>query len=148
MRRAGAELGGRCAHRRRPRRQRAAGARPERPTPPSKRHVRTAAQALAPLAREHELVITHGNGPQVGLLALESAADAALARPYPFDVLGAQTQGMIGYWLIQALHNAGVRQSPEHRHPDRGRPRRPGLRRRRPSSSEQLPARPGAGDRG
>ena len=68
-------------------------------------HVVKAAQALAPLARAHELVLTHGNGPQVGLLALESAGDPALSRPYPFDVLGAQTQGMIGYWLIQALQN-------------------------------------------
>jgi carbamate kinase len=51
-------------------------------------------------------VITHGNGPQVGMLALESAHDPAISRPYPFDVLGAQTQGMIGYWLIQALQNA------------------------------------------
>ncbi|MFC5905876.1 carbamate kinase [Streptacidiphilus monticola] len=67
--------------------------------------VQHAAAALAPLAREHELVITHGNGPQVGLLAMESAADPALTRPYPFDVLGAETQGMIGYWLTQALHN-------------------------------------------
>src|SRR4051794_38359693 len=65
-----------------------------------------AVHALAALAEEHEIVITHGNGPQVGLLALESAADAALERPYPFDVLGAQTQGMIGYWLLQALQNA------------------------------------------
>jgi carbamate kinase len=65
-----------------------------------------AIRALAPLAEEHELVITHGNGPQVGLLALESAADPALERPYPFDVLGAQTQGMIGYWLLQGLQNA------------------------------------------
>jgi carbamate kinase len=40
------------------------------------------------------------------VLALESAADPALSRPYPFDVLGAQTQGMIGYWLAQALHGA------------------------------------------
>lgn len=69
-------------------------------------HVVKAVEALAPLAREHELVITHGNGPQVGLLALESAHDTALSRPYPFDVLGAQTQGMIGYWLVQALENA------------------------------------------
>ena len=68
-------------------------------------HVVTAVEALAPLARDHELVITHGNGPQVGLLALESAHDPALSRPYPFDVLGAQTQGMIGYWLVQALQN-------------------------------------------
>jgi carbamate kinase len=65
-----------------------------------------AVQALAPLAEEHELVVTHGNGPQVGLLALESAADPQLERPYPFDVLGAQTQGMIGYWLLQGLQNA------------------------------------------
>jgi carbamate kinase len=72
------------------------------------RHVREAAAALAPLAAEHDLVICHGNGPQVGLLALESEADPALIRPYPLDALGAQTQGMIGYWLAQALRNAGV----------------------------------------
>lgn len=71
-------------------------------------HVRAAARALAPLAAEHELVICHGNGPQVGLLALESEDDPALTRPYPLDVLGAQTQGMIGYWLAQSLRNAGV----------------------------------------
>jgi carbamate kinase len=65
-----------------------------------------AVRALAPLAERHEIVITHGNGPQVGLLALESAADPDLTVPYPFDVLGAQTQGMIGYWLLQALQNA------------------------------------------
>lgn len=75
------------------------------------RHVRAAAQALAPLARDHDLLICHGNGPQVGMLALESENDTALARPYPLDVLVAQTQGMIGYWLAQSLHNAGVRKS-------------------------------------
>jgi carbamate kinase len=69
-------------------------------------HVVKAVEALAPLARDHDLVITHGNGPQVGLLALESTRDLALSHPYPFDVLGAQTQGMIGYWLVQALQNA------------------------------------------
>ena len=69
-------------------------------------HIAGAVRALAPLAADHELVITHGNGPQVGLLAMESARDTALTRPYPFDVLGAQTQGMIGYWLVQALQNA------------------------------------------
>ncbi len=69
-------------------------------------HVVKAVRALAPLAADHDLVITHGNGPQVGMLALESAHDPALCRPYPFDVLGAQTQGMIGYWLVQALQNA------------------------------------------
>jgi len=72
------------------------------------RHVRRAARALAPLAAEHELIICHGNGPQVGLLAVESEADASLSRPYPLDALGAQTQGMIGYWLAQELTNAGV----------------------------------------
>ena len=70
------------------------------------RHVVSAVTALAPLAGRHQLFITHGNGPQVGVLALESARDPALSHPYPFDVLGAQTQGMIGYWLVQALHSA------------------------------------------
>ncbi|GII56517.1 carbamate kinase [Planotetraspora thailandica] len=71
-------------------------------------HVRQAARALAPLAAEHELVVCHGNGPQVGVLALESEADRTLSRPYPLDVIGAQTQGMIGYWLAQELSAAGV----------------------------------------
>ena len=69
-------------------------------------HVVDAVHALAPLAADHELVVTHGNGPQVGLLAVESAADPVLPGPYPFDALGAQTQGMIGYWLVLALANA------------------------------------------
>ncbi|GAA4944495.1 carbamate kinase [Nonomuraea thailandensis] len=69
-------------------------------------NVRAAARALAALAAEHELVITHGNGPQVGLLAMQSAADPGLNAPYPFDALGAQTQGLIGYWMQQALQNA------------------------------------------
>jgi carbamate kinase len=65
-----------------------------------------AASAIADIAREHDVVITHGNGPQVGMLALESAADPALTRPYPLDLLVAQTQGMIGYLIGQALQNA------------------------------------------
>ncbi len=69
-------------------------------------NVRRAVGALAPLTEEHELVLTHGNGPQVGVLALQSASDPRLSSPYPFDVLGAQTQGMIGYWLLQAMQNA------------------------------------------
>ena len=69
-------------------------------------HIVGAVRALAPVAEHHDLVITHGNGPQVGILALESAADRTLPSPYPFDALGAQTQGMIGYWLLQALENA------------------------------------------
>lgn len=60
-------------------------------------------KALAPLARTHDVVVTHGNGPQVGMLALESARDPALTRPFSLDVLGAQTQGMIGYWLVRTL---------------------------------------------
>jgi carbamate kinase len=61
------------------------------------------------LAASHELILCHGNGPQVGLLALESAADSALSRPYPLDDLVAETQGLIGYWLVQEMRNAGVR---------------------------------------
>jgi carbamate kinase len=59
---------------------------------------RVAAEALAPLARDHELVITHGNGPQIGLLALASDAYRAV-QAYPLDVLGAESQGMIGYMI-------------------------------------------------
>ena len=69
-----------------------------------RRHVAEAARSLAELAREHELIVTHGNGPQVGLLALQSAAYSDVT-PYPFDVLGAESEGMIGYLLEQALHN-------------------------------------------
>ncbi|MDQ4007728.1 MAG: carbamate kinase [Actinomycetota bacterium] len=69
-------------------------------------NVSAAVAALAPLGAEHELVVTHGNGPQVGVLALQSASDPNLTTPYPFDVLGAQTQGMIGYWLLQSMQNA------------------------------------------
>ncbi|HZO63135.1 MAG TPA: carbamate kinase [Gaiellaceae bacterium] len=65
-------------------------------------HVREAVAALAALAERHELVITHGNGPQVGLLALEADAYTEVA-PYPLDVLGAESQGMIGYFLTQSL---------------------------------------------
>ncbi|MDJ0394822.1 carbamate kinase [Rhodococcus sp. G-MC3] len=71
-------------------------------------HIRSAAIALAPIVRAHEVILCHGNGPQVGLLALESSADPSLKAPYPLDALVAQTQGMIGYWLSQALRNAGV----------------------------------------
>ncbi|OKL53973.1 carbamate kinase [Bowdeniella nasicola] len=69
-------------------------------------NVNTAVDALAPVAAEHELVVTHGNGPQVGVIALQSANDEKLSEPYPFDTLGAMTQGMIGYWLQHAFGNA------------------------------------------
>src|SRR5215213_4260766 len=67
-------------------------------------NVRIAARALAPIAAEHQLVIGHGNGPQVGLLALQGAAYARV-EAYPLDVLGAQTEGMIGYMIEQELGN-------------------------------------------
>ncbi|WP_426564826.1 carbamate kinase [Angustibacter sp. McL0619] len=67
-------------------------------------NVRLAAPALAAVAAEHQLVLSHGNGPQVGLLALQAAAYTEV-EPYPLDVLGAQTEGMIGYVLEQELGN-------------------------------------------
>src|SRR3954452_18847354 len=67
-------------------------------------NARAACVALAPVALEHELVISHGNGPQVGLLALQGSAYTAVDT-YPLDVLGAQTEGMIGYMLEQELGN-------------------------------------------
>ena len=67
-------------------------------------NVRVAAQALAPVAAKHDLVVGHGNGPQVGLLALQGAAYTAV-ETYPLDVLGAETEGMIGYLIEQELGN-------------------------------------------
>jgi carbamate kinase len=67
-------------------------------------NVRLAAPALAAVARHHQLVLSHGNGPQVGLLALQGAAYEDV-EAYPLDVLGAQTEGMIGYVLEQELGN-------------------------------------------
>ena len=64
-----------------------------------------AVRAVAAVARHHEVVITHGNGPQVGLLALQAEAYREVA-PYPLDVLGAESEGMIGYLLEQQLMNA------------------------------------------
>jgi carbamate kinase len=74
--------------------------------PPSadnqRRNVRIAAAALAPLAGQHRLIITHGNGPQVGLLAMQTAA-AGDAAGLPLDILDAETEGMIGYLIEQEL---------------------------------------------
>ena len=68
-------------------------------------NVRIAAKALADLARDHQIIVAHGNGPQVGLLALQGAAYDA-DTPWPLDVLGAETEGMIGYLIEQELMNA------------------------------------------
>jgi len=67
-------------------------------------NVRVAAESLARVAKDHQLIVSHGNGPQVGLLALQGEAYPDV-EPYPFDVLGAETQGMIGYLLEQELGN-------------------------------------------
>ena len=69
-----------------------------------RRNVRIAAEALAPVAREHQIVVGHGNGPQVGLLALQGAAYGKV-ETYPLDVLGAQTEGSVGYMIEQELGN-------------------------------------------
>jgi carbamate kinase len=69
-----------------------------------RQNVQVACDRLAPIAAQHELVISHGNGPQIGLLALEEAAYEEVADA-PLDVLGAETQGMIGYLVEQELGN-------------------------------------------
>ena len=67
-------------------------------------NIRVAAKAIAPVAQQHQVVLAHGNGPQVGLLALQSSAYKEV-EAYPLDVLGAQTEGMIGYMIEQELGN-------------------------------------------
>jgi carbamate kinase len=67
-------------------------------------NVRVAASALARVAVANELVISHGNGPQVGLLALQGEAYQDV-EAYPLDILGAETQGMIGYLVEQEVGN-------------------------------------------
>ncbi|MAB98471.1 MAG: carbamate kinase [Pseudomonadaceae bacterium] len=67
-------------------------------------NIRIATEQIAKVAPGNELVIAHGNGPQVGLLALQGAAYKATS-PYPLDVLGAETEGMIGYMIEQELGN-------------------------------------------
>ncbi len=68
-------------------------------------NIRIAAAALADLARDHQIIVAHGNGPQVGLMALQ-AASFAPGNPWPLDILGAETEGMIGYLIEQELMNA------------------------------------------
>ena len=67
-------------------------------------HVESAARSIASIARLHDVVITHGNGPQIGLLALQAAAYSEV-QPYPLDMLGAESEGMVGYLLDLALAN-------------------------------------------
>ena len=67
-----------------------------------RRNIAAAAEAVARIAKLHRVVVTHGNGPQVGLLALQAESYAPV-RPYPLDVLGAQSEGMIGYLIEQEL---------------------------------------------
>src|SRR5262245_60753401 len=67
-----------------------------------RRNVRAAAKSIAPLAADNDLVISHGNGPQVGLLALQAAQSG---HNTPLDVLGAETEGMLGYMIEQELGN-------------------------------------------
>jgi carbamate kinase len=69
------------------------------------RNVEVAARGIAELAAEHQVIVTHGNGPQVGLLALMSESYQEV-KPYPLDVLGAESEGMIGYLLEIAIRNA------------------------------------------
>jgi len=74
-------------------------------TAENQRHnIKIAAKALVPIAHEHDLIISHGNGPQVGLLALQGAA-YKVNEAYPLDILDAETEGMIGYLIEQELMN-------------------------------------------
>ena len=73
-------------------------------------NIKIAAEAIAPLAAAHSIVIVHGNGPQVGLLSLQAESYTG-AEPYPLDVLDAGTQGMIGYLIQQELRNLLPRES-------------------------------------
>lgn len=68
-------------------------------------NIAKAAQAIAKIAKDHQVILSHGNGPQVGLLSLMNDAYKKV-QPYPLDALGAQTQGMIGFMFEQELRNA------------------------------------------
>ncbi|SUG35179.1 carbamate kinase [Salmonella enterica subsp. arizonae] len=92
-----------------------------------RKNIELAAKTIAQLTQQWRVVLVHGNGPQVGLLALQNSAYASVT-PYPLDILGAESQGMIGYMLQQALKN----QLPEREisvllTPSRSRCQRPGI---------------------
>ncbi len=82
------------------------GERPEAAT--QARHLDEAAPGIAALARDHQVVIVHGNGPQVGLLVDENRTDPALGTPYPLTDMVAESQGLIGFWIQRALARAGL----------------------------------------
>ena len=67
-------------------------------------NVARAADAVAIVAARHTVIVTHGNGPQVGLLALQAESYGAV-KPYPLDILGAETEGMIGYLIQRELES-------------------------------------------
>ena len=69
-----------------------------------RQNIKLAAKAIAEVAREHRVVVTHGNGPQVGLLAMQGESYQGV-KPYPLDVLDAETEGAIGYLIEQELCN-------------------------------------------
>ncbi|MDV5171005.1 carbamate kinase [Photobacterium rosenbergii] len=69
-----------------------------------RQNIAKAAQTIAEIGKEYNVVLVHGNGPQVGLLALQGL-EYKKVNPYPLDVLGSETQGMIGYMLMQELKN-------------------------------------------
>ena len=69
-----------------------------------RQNIAKAAQTIAEIGKEYNVVLVHGNGPQVGLLALQGLEYKSV-NPYPLDVLGSETQGMIGYMLMQELKN-------------------------------------------
>ncbi len=69
-----------------------------------RRNVARAATSIASIAHTHKVVVTHGNGPQVGLLALQAASYSQVS-PYPLDMLGAETEGMIGYMIERELRS-------------------------------------------
>lgn len=69
-----------------------------------RRNAASAAAAIAAIARTHEVIVTHGSGPQVGLLAMQSDAYSGVS-PYPLDLLGAETEGLIGYLIERELRS-------------------------------------------
>jgi carbamate kinase len=69
-----------------------------------RQNIEIAVKTISEIAQEYNVVLVHGNGPQVGLLALQGLEYKKVA-PYPLDVLGSETQGMIGYMLMQEFKN-------------------------------------------